>query len=115
MSIEEMLKALQAEYLSSIPEKIKSIGGFVAQNDGSNLREAFHKLKGTGRTYGIPEVSDLGDMVEKICLQDLKMAVPAARTALLMLGDIYRARKGEITYDFNADRRLEELRKLLQK
>ena len=115
MSFEEMMKGLQREYLSSIPEKIKVILAQIAANDLSNLRESFHKLKGTGRTYGLPEVSELGDMVEAICLEHPVNSVAAGRIAASMLEDVFRERTAGNVFEFSRDARVTDLQKLLPK
>jgi HPt (histidine-containing phosphotransfer) domain-containing protein len=114
MSFDELLKSLQRDYLKSIPEKIKLIEGLIHAADTHNIRESFHKLKGTGRTYGLPEVSELAEIVETTCIQKPHHGVASATQALLVLGDIYKARQEQRTYAFDSDSRVETLRKLLQ-
>lgn len=115
MSFEEMLKSLQKEYLSSIPEKIKVIEALISAGETHDIREAFHKLKGTGRTYGLPEVSEMAEVVEQICLEHPVNAARAAGTALSILRDIYSARNSQLTYTLSEDVRMQDIRKLLQK
>lgn len=115
MSFEEMMKSLQREYLSSIPEKIKIIEGQIVANDTSNLRESFHKLKGTGRTYGLPEVSELGALVELICIEHPVNSIKAGEIAAAMLRDIYKTRSAGAIFEFSPDARVSELQKLLPK
>jgi HPt (histidine-containing phosphotransfer) domain-containing protein len=114
MSFEDLLKSLHEEYLASIPEKISVIEGQIKQGDAANLRESFHKLKGTGRTYGLPEVSDLAEVVEDICNVRPVNAVRAAGAAVGILRDIYSAHHQHHPYSFDSDPRLEGIRKLLQ-
>lgn len=117
MSFEDLLKTLQQDYLKSLPEKIKVITAQVQAQDASNVRESFHKLKGTGRTYGFPEVSELAEVVENICITQAPAAgLSAAQQALLVLEDICRARQQPTAipvYSFSEDPRVEAIRKLL--
>jgi HPt (histidine-containing phosphotransfer) domain-containing protein len=115
MSFDEMLRSLQREYLSSIPEKIKIITAQIGSADTSNLRESFHKLKGTGRTYGLPEVSELGALVESICIEHPVNGLKAGLLAVAVLGDIHQARCEERAHDLHQDARMVELQKLLPK
>jgi len=115
VSFEDLLKSLQQEYLSSIPEKIKIITAQIEALDVSNVRESFHKLKGTGKTYGIPEVSELGAVVESICLGHPVNSLPAGTLAVAILRDIHTARIEGASYDLNKDTRLAVLQKLLPK
>ena len=115
MSFEEMLKSLQREYLASIPEKIQIIEMQIAKQDAANLRESFHKLKGTGRTYGLPEVSELGALVEQICLEHPVNSFKAGTIAIGILRDVHNARSAGTPYDFVRDTRIGDLQKLLPK
>jgi HPt (histidine-containing phosphotransfer) domain-containing protein len=115
MSFEEMLKSLQREYLASIPEKIKVIEGQMAASNLSDFRESFHKLKGTGRTYGMPEVSEVGALVEAVCLAHPVNAFKAGVIAIAILHDVFAAHTGPSPYSFVQDPRIGELQKLLPK
>jgi len=115
MSFEEMLKSLQREYLASLPAKITLIEGLIQAKDQTNVRESFHKLKGTGKTYGFPEVSEVGAIVEAICLEHPVNSFAGATLGLAVLRDIFDAHSGTKTYVFADDTRVAELRKLLQK
>lgn len=107
-----MLKSLQADYLASIPAKIKEIEQFIAAANGDALREAFHKLKGTGKTYGLPEISELGAAVERICIDRPASAVPASTLAVGLMNAIHQARMKQTSVDLNADARMQQLLKL---
>lgn len=114
MSFDDLLKTLQKDYLKSIPDKIKVIENHIQASDTHNVRESFHKLKGTGRTYGLPEVSELAEIVESVCIQHPQSGVRAATEALPVLQDIYQSRQTQQAYAFGNDVRVEALRKLLQ-
>ena len=113
MSFEELLKSLASDYLKSLPEKIQVIAGQVQAKDTSNVRESFHKLKGTGKTYGFPEVSELAAVVENICIAQPQIGLNAAAKALAVLEDIYRTRQSAADYSLQADTRVDAIRKLL--
>lgn len=114
MSFDDLLKSLQQDYLSSLPQKIELIRKQVAETSVSDLRESFHKLKGTGRTYGIPEVSELAAAVEEICIDYPQHAVTAAGHALLLLVEIHSTRKQNQVVSLDNDSRFLAIRKLLQ-
>ncbi len=113
MNFDELLRQLQAEYLASIPEKVAQIKQLISQGDAGNLREAFHKLKGTGKTYGMPEVSELCAVVEMICIKTPQHAIQASQTGVEMLHEIHLARTQKNTFALSEDARLHALRKLL--
>ena len=114
MNFDELLKTLHQDYLSSLPKKIISIRQQITGGQVGDLRESFHKLKGTGRTYGMPEVSDLSAIVEEICLDSPAKSVTAASHALEILQDIYTARTQGRSHDLEGDPRFLSVRKLLQ-
>lgn len=93
MSFEEMMQQLKSDYLSSLPEKITEIQTRVQEGKVRELREDFHKLKGTGKTYGLPEISQLAEAVEKICCKQPDKAVEASQIAVQLLKGIYEERQ----------------------
>jgi HPt (histidine-containing phosphotransfer) domain-containing protein len=114
VNFDELLKTLHQDYLSSLPKKIVSIREQIQAGNPSDLRESFHKLKGTGRTYGMPEVSELSAVVEEVCSDYPQNAVTAAGHALGILQDIHAARVSGKHHDVEADPRFALIRKLLQ-
>lgn len=92
MSFEKMMEELRREYVGSIPQKIKDIEAHLAAGDTATLRDDFHKLKGTGKTYGIPEISELGEAVEKICLRKPEAIPTVIPNALSLLHAIHTSR-----------------------
>ena len=81
MNLDTILLQLRKEYVATLPEKIQTIRHFFNSGDALGCKEVFHKLKGTGATYGIPEISEIGEALEayvKSHPNDLKSAVPDA-------------------------------------
>lgn len=112
MSLDELLKNLQRDYLQSLPEKISDIRKHIADGSVETLVSAFHKLKGTGKTYGIPEISELAAAVEGICQEKPKQAAPAASAAVLILQDIHSARNANTQFRLDNDPRFMQIRRL---
>ena len=88
MTFDQMMAELREEYLASMPGKITDIESHIIARDCEKLRDDFHKLKGTGKTYGIPEISELGECMEKLCLKDFDKALECARQAIRILSQI---------------------------
>src|SRR5438067_1747973 len=85
MSLKEVLAELQRNYLQAIPEKITLLEKLHNSKQYDLLETEYHKLKGTGRTYGLPEVTLIGAAVERLCeidRQRLPVAVPLSVTLL---------------------------------
>ena len=64
---DELIGELRAEYLESFHGKYEQMLQSFKQGQWSSLEMEFHKLKGTGRTYGAPEVTQLSERMEQIC------------------------------------------------
>ena len=110
-----MLKSLQVDYINAIPAKIISINSQIQAKDVSAVRESFHKFKGTGKTYGLPEVSELAEIIERLCIHQPSVALGAASQAVTIFEDIYKARKAQSSFSLNEDPRYKDIRNLLQK
>ncbi|MGE0527192.1 MAG: Hpt domain-containing protein [Bdellovibrionales bacterium] len=113
MSFEDLLKSLQAEYLASLPGKVLALQEELENASVVNLREMFHKLKGTGRTYGLPEVSELAKAAESVCLESPHDAIAAAALSIDLLRDIHSARVGQRVLVLDNDPRFDQLLKLV--
>lgn len=74
------------------------------------LKDAFHKLKGTGKTYGLPEISELAAVVEEACLLDPGAGRRQAERALPLLRDIARTRHAGQAFVLTTDERWVALR-----
>lgn len=96
--IQELLRELQKAYLASIPEKIAAIQTLFEANHLKLLKTDFHKLKGTGRTYGLPEVTQIGEAMEQIVASADQAAInEAVPLSIELLGNIAQLRAlGEI-------------------
>lgn len=112
--IEDLLKALREEYLESIPAKVTLIREQVAAGKTSDLRDSYHKLKGTGRTYGLPEISELAEICEILCRDGHPQAHQAALDGAALLHDIHAARQKGESLKLDTDARFEGLRNLLK-
>lgn len=74
----EVLKELRAEYLIVLPERlalIQELTEFILSGAPEapgktihDLNREYHKLKGTGRTYGFPDVSTLCEKLEQLSM-----------------------------------------------
>ncbi|NQZ20260.1 MAG: Hpt domain-containing protein [Bdellovibrionales bacterium] len=63
----DLMEELRTEYLESFDEKFKIIREYFKSHDWYNLELEYHKLKGTGSTYGVPEVTTLCQKMESLC------------------------------------------------
>ena len=100
---ESMMLELKQEYISEIPMKLEEIRSHLNANDIVTLQDDFHKLKGTGKTYGIPEISALGEVTETICRENPDQAMEAILKALDILDRIHQNRADSKAYPINSD------------
>jgi chemotaxis protein histidine kinase CheA len=108
---EKMMTELRAEYVASFPNKILDIQSHHQSQDHERLRDDFHKLKGTGKTYGIPEITDFGFVFEKLCLKKHPSAefVPAACE---LLQQIFENRRELRPFDLEQNAEFQKWKKL---
>jgi HPt (histidine-containing phosphotransfer) domain-containing protein len=64
--LSQVLKELKAEYLIKLPQRILLLKSLTEQNQWTCLEEEYHKLKGTGKTYGFPEISTVCERLEQL-------------------------------------------------
>jgi HPt (histidine-containing phosphotransfer) domain-containing protein len=114
MSFDELMLELKRDYLKSMPQKFEIIGQALQAGDVALLREEFHKLKGTGKTYGIPEISELCAVIEQLCVNRSPHALADSKVALQILSEIHKTRINEKEFSINADSRFSEIQKHLQ-
>lgn len=103
MSINDLLKELQLEYIQSLPEKMMEIETHLKSQNLELLINAFHKLKGSGKTYGLEEVTILGQFFESWLRKEGTKAMPFANYAIAILKRIEDARKKQTPYDMTKD------------
>jgi len=81
MNFDEMLKTMRVKYLKDLESQISELEAMVKNKDFKALESFFHKLKGSGASYGLPKFSDYGAKFETkaknndLSDEDLKMSV----------------------------------------
>ena len=110
-SFQEMMKQLTEDYIAGLPSKISEIETRLSAAHVTELREDFHKLKRTGKTYGLPEVSQLAELVEKICIVQPERAVEAASQGVELLRKIHIQRAAQQSLNLTSE---ESFRKIQQ-
>jgi chemotaxis protein histidine kinase CheA len=86
MSLNDLMIKLQKDYLDSLPTKMKTIEAHWKNDLIEELEGEFHKMKGTGLTYGMPELSLLAREMENLCAarqtDHIARAMPIALTLI---------------------------------
>lgn len=65
--LKSLMAELREEYLNGFPEKYLRLQDCFAKQDWYSIELEYHKLKGTGTTYGVPEVTELCEVLERLC------------------------------------------------
>jgi chemotaxis protein histidine kinase CheA len=61
-----ILDNLKVDYLKALEERILLLSDLTQKKDIESLENEYHKLKGTGKTYGFPAVSEICNEMERI-------------------------------------------------
>lgn len=61
---EDIMETLRKEYINSLKETIKTMRSLLAEQNFNELQKIFHKLKGSGATYGFQEITDRAGEIE---------------------------------------------------
>lgn len=75
MTSNPVLEQLREGYLKSLADKLLALKKAAETHDFDAISRIGHQLKGSGRSYGFHEISELGGRIEQIGLD--------RRTALL--------------------------------
>jgi chemotaxis protein histidine kinase CheA len=113
--LNELFSELKTEYLETFPEKIVAIEKLWQAKNKRALEDEYHKMKGTGTTYGVEEVSRIAELMEDMCYQ----GHPQLGFGVLMSIELFqRVREHSIsntTYELDKDNVFKALRKLHDK
>ncbi|MBK8204349.1 MAG: Hpt domain-containing protein [Bdellovibrionales bacterium] len=109
---DDLMKNLRVEYLESLPSKLNELETSLRSRNLESLREDFHKLKGTGKTYGFPEISELGEMIERLLIEQPQNFDQIVPEAIEILKDIHKERLASRSFDLRSDGRFNEIRAL---
>ena len=66
MSFNYMLEKLKLNYLKDLNVKVNKLTGFIGhiESKSEEIQTFYHQLKGSGATYGVPEISEIGKKFE---------------------------------------------------
>ena len=101
--LSSVLQELKQDYLKSFPDKINLLKELTTQQNWDQLAMEYHKLKGTGKTYGFPEVSIVSERMESIAKQQELRKIILFDQAVVLLSRLYEAYRSEKTLDLKAD------------
>lgn len=113
MNLEAVLAELKKEYVASLPLRMDDIRYHWKGSDFDTLKDDFHRLKGTGKTYGLPELSHIGEIGELIC-RDKFENIPTAMPLLIeLIAAVHQSAVIQQSFDVTLDPRFSQLKKLM--
>jgi len=89
--LSRLLSDLKKEYLITLPEKIEKLRSLTEKEKWIEIQEEYHKLKGTGKTYGFPEISTLSEQLETLAQKKESQKKGLFLEALDLLEEIRKA------------------------
>lgn len=87
--LSKLLADLKIEYLKEFPNKINRIKKITAQQDWKLIYEEYHKIKGTGKTYGFPEISQICEVLETMAQNKETQKITLFEEAIGLLQEMY--------------------------
>jgi HPt (histidine-containing phosphotransfer) domain-containing protein len=112
VTLDDLLAGLRKEYIASIPERLILLQHLLNCGELSELQDSFHKLKGSGTTYGLPEISMVAGLAEEICRDQQNQAPKAIPLLIELLAEIYQRRNAEQSFDVATDPRFSQVKLL---
>jgi HPt (histidine-containing phosphotransfer) domain-containing protein len=112
MSLEKLIEKLKKEYINNLPQRVSEIESHLASKDMEALKNDFHKLKGNGKTYGCPEITELATVVEKICSSPKLELAASVGPAIILLREIHHQRLQNKEFLINRDARFTDLKRI---
>jgi HPt (histidine-containing phosphotransfer) domain-containing protein len=81
-----IIRGLVPGYLRSRNEELNRMAGWIAARDFTELRRVGHNLKGSGASFGLPQITEIGRRMEISAtnqnLQELEMQLAGLRAAV---------------------------------
>lgn len=99
----QVLLELKVEYLEKFPAKLARLREITQKQDWQKLEDEYHKLKGTGKTYGFPEISIVCQQLETMaqCLEGRQ--IEYFEQALTLLEKIHQSHLENQPFDLKND------------
>jgi len=109
-----MMEELRQDYLKSLPQKLDCIQECLDKKRLQELQREFHKLKGTGKTYGMQELSQIGEAFEFLCEKKKEDAFEWTPEAISLIKEILNCRKKGEAFSLEDDDRFLKLQNFLK-
>ncbi|HET7206373.1 MAG TPA: ATP-binding protein [Terriglobales bacterium] len=88
---DEQLSAIVPKFISNVRKNPSAIAAALARDDFATIRSLGHNMKGTGSSFGLPQISEIGNELEQAAKQqdaDSVRRVTAQLVHFLESGDV---------------------------
>lgn len=103
MSFEDMLKKLKDEYITNLPSKFDELKFLAEKKDFEELENFFHKLKGSGKSYGVSEVTTYGEYFENQLKAKKSLTEDQLSCSITLLEKIINERSVDKEFDIQTN------------
>lgn len=91
IKLQHLLNELKEDYLKTFPEKLQNLRQLTVSRDWTGLEQQYHKLKGTGKTYGFPEISLVCQKLEDMAQSQNHRDPEVFEKALTLLENLHQS------------------------
>jgi HPt (histidine-containing phosphotransfer) domain-containing protein len=105
----DAMDALKQKYLQNIPDKIAAVRKIIATNEILHLEQEFHKINGSGKTYGYEAVSLVAFPIERHCKNKNPNVFALAELACQLLQKVYDNFNAKQPYEVQNDPLFKEI------
>jgi HPt (histidine-containing phosphotransfer) domain-containing protein len=103
VSFEDVFAELKKQYLAELPAKVQRIENYLRAGQWIDVHNEFHKLKGTGKTYGFPAISRACQIIETLTMGGQACNPDYVHKGLAILQKIHRAETAKSAFDLDSD------------
>ncbi len=111
-NLTQVLAELKAEYLVKLPDKILKLKTLTSEKNWPALEEEYHNLKGTGKTYGFPEISAVCEKLESLAQRSETQLPNLFTEALHLLERMHQSYLSGLPFDLQNDSTYKSITKL---
>ncbi len=85
--VDEELSAIVPKFISNVRRNPSAIAAALARGDFGAIRSLGHNMKGTGGSFGLPQISEIGDRLERAAKEQNADAVRTVTAQLVQFLD----------------------------
>lgn len=99
----QMMEDMRKDYLLSFPHRIASIRSYMSENKWQCVHQEYHKLKGSGKTYGFAEISIICEVLETLSTDPPRADIRLFEDAISLLERLHQSYLKNRAFDLKSD------------